>query len=263
MTKGARISLEGLKKRAHIAGSIGKKDRHSKVCTSKGPRDRRVRLSANTAIQFYDVQDRLGYDRPSKAVDWLMEKAKTAIDALAELPPRRGEQSLQHPQFCNDQDLNANPIYDSSLFHIPVSMALSSVHFQNSAADQNSGYPYLSTQSFHHSDIPSAYQTINSASSPLLFDAAASSHWPEMSQSQKMIDWDSDTSNGIQGLVFDSLSLPLQEPVHRQNQFFYEREPLQSTDSALISTWMNPHVSIIKDQDTMIEPKESPGIALS
>nr|GMC50784.1 transcription factor TCP4 [Ipomoea batatas] len=66
--------------------STGRKDRHSKVCTAKGPRDRRVRLSAHTAIQFYDVQDRLGYDRPSKAVDWLMKKAKPAIDELAQLP---------------------------------------------------------------------------------------------------------------------------------------------------------------------------------
>ncbi|MED6170553.1 transcription factor [Stylosanthes scabra] len=70
----------------HIVRSTGRKDRHSKVCTAKGPRDRRVRLSAHTAIQFYDVQDRLGYDRPSKAVDWLIKKAKAAIDELAELP---------------------------------------------------------------------------------------------------------------------------------------------------------------------------------
>ncbi|GMH07289.1 hypothetical protein Nepgr_009129 [Nepenthes gracilis] len=71
----------------HILRSTGRKDRHSKVCTAKGPRDRRVRLSAHTAIQFYDVQDRLGYDRPSKAVDWLIKKAKPVIDKLAELPP--------------------------------------------------------------------------------------------------------------------------------------------------------------------------------
>ncbi|KAJ4976948.1 hypothetical protein NE237_002054 [Protea cynaroides] len=70
----------------HIVRSTGRKDRHSKVCTAKGPRDRRVRLSAHTAIQFYDVQDRLGYDRPSKAVDWLIKKAKGAIDELAQLP---------------------------------------------------------------------------------------------------------------------------------------------------------------------------------
>ncbi|KVH89499.1 uncharacterized protein LOC112526960 [Cynara cardunculus var. scolymus] len=76
--QGEIIEVEG----GRIVRSLGRKDRHSKVCTSKGLRDRRVRLAADTAIQFYDVQDRLGYDRPSKAIDWLMKEAKTAIDAL-------------------------------------------------------------------------------------------------------------------------------------------------------------------------------------
>jgi hypothetical protein len=58
-----------------------------KLCpTTKGPWDRRVQLSVHTSIQFYDVQDWLGYDRPSKAVDWLI-KAKSTINKLAELPP--------------------------------------------------------------------------------------------------------------------------------------------------------------------------------
>ncbi|KAK3008918.1 hypothetical protein RJ639_014700 [Escallonia herrerae] len=33
-----------------------------------------------------DLEDRLGYDRPSKAVDWLINKAKNAIAKLDELP---------------------------------------------------------------------------------------------------------------------------------------------------------------------------------
>ncbi|KAL7142627.1 hypothetical protein ABFS83_08G136500 [Erythranthe nasuta] len=65
--------------RAAVAGG---KDKHSKVSTARGPRDRRLRLSPITAIQFYDVLDRLGYDRPSKAIDWLIKEAKSAIDAL-------------------------------------------------------------------------------------------------------------------------------------------------------------------------------------
>ncbi|KAI5661808.1 hypothetical protein M9H77_21131 [Catharanthus roseus] len=77
---GEIIQVQG----GHIIRATGRKDRHSKVYTAKGPRDRRVRLSAHTAIQFYDVQDRLGYDRPSKAVDWLINKAKTAIDRLSQ-----------------------------------------------------------------------------------------------------------------------------------------------------------------------------------
>ncbi|XP_051124989.1 uncharacterized protein LOC127247252 [Andrographis paniculata] len=72
---------------AAAGGGDGRRDRHSKVCTARGTRDRRVRLSPKTAIQFYDVQDRLGYDRPSKAIDWLMKEAKAAIDALQESPP--------------------------------------------------------------------------------------------------------------------------------------------------------------------------------
>ena len=66
-----------------VSRASGGKDRHSKVMTSKGLRDRRVRLSVATAIQFYDLQDRLGYDQPSKAVEWLI---KTAADAISELP---------------------------------------------------------------------------------------------------------------------------------------------------------------------------------
>ncbi|KAL7129649.1 hypothetical protein ABFS83_13G082400 [Erythranthe nasuta] len=67
-----------------VSRASGGKDRHSKVLTSKGLRDRRVRLSVNTAIQFYDLQDRLGYDQPSKAVEWLLKAAATSI---SELPP--------------------------------------------------------------------------------------------------------------------------------------------------------------------------------
>ncbi|KAK2982765.1 hypothetical protein RJ640_025181 [Escallonia rubra] len=71
-------------------------DQHNKAFTAKGLIDRRVRLTAHIAIQFYDVLDRLGYDRPSKTVDWLINKAKNAIAELDELPewnPIAGEPS--------------------------------------------------------------------------------------------------------------------------------------------------------------------------
>ncbi|OVA14499.1 Transcription factor [Macleaya cordata] len=101
---GEIIEVQG----GHIVRSTGRKDRHSKVCTAKGPRDRRVRLSAHTAIQFYDVQDRLGYDRPSKAVDWLIKKAKAAIDELAELPPWHptATTTTGNPPKSSEQDLD-------------------------------------------------------------------------------------------------------------------------------------------------------------
>lgn len=67
-----------------VSRASGGKDRHSKVLTSKGLRDRRIRLSVATAIQFYDLQDRLGFDQPSKAVEWLIN---AAADSISELPP--------------------------------------------------------------------------------------------------------------------------------------------------------------------------------
>nr|WDA53402.1 tcp transcription factor [Erycina pusilla] len=68
-----------------VSRSSGGKDRHSKVFTSKGLRDRRVRLSVSTAIQFYDLQDRLGFDQPSKAIEWLIRAASSAISQLPSL----------------------------------------------------------------------------------------------------------------------------------------------------------------------------------
>ncbi|KAK8943655.1 Transcription factor TCP3 [Platanthera guangdongensis] len=88
----------------HIVRATGRKDRHSKVCTAKGLRDRRVRLSAHTAIQFYDVQDRLGLDRPSKAVDWLIKNAKPSIDQLAQLPPWRPPDPSPAPANAGDHE---------------------------------------------------------------------------------------------------------------------------------------------------------------
>ncbi|XP_062212624.1 transcription factor PCF6-like [Phragmites australis] len=77
----------GAGSRIYRVRASGGKDRHSKVYTAKGIRDRRVRLSVPTAIQFYDLQDRLGYDQPSKAIEWLINAASTAIEKLPALDP--------------------------------------------------------------------------------------------------------------------------------------------------------------------------------
>lgn len=134
----------------HILRSTGRKDRHSKVFTAKGPRDRRVRLSAHTAIRFYDVQDRLGYDRPSKAVDWLIKKAKFAIDKLQELPPyfpiangftdpnrKTGETETEASEFDSQLQLqsaagNFAPPLES---FFPTSSATTSINFQGYPVD--------------------------------------------------------------------------------------------------------------------------------
>lgn len=60
-----------------------KKDRHSKICTARGVRDRRVRLSVGIAREFFDLQDMLGYDKASKTLEWLLNKSKKAIREIA------------------------------------------------------------------------------------------------------------------------------------------------------------------------------------
>ncbi|KAG8098416.1 hypothetical protein GUJ93_ZPchr0013g36883 [Zizania palustris] len=81
----AQTQGAGTASRIYRVKASGGKDRHSKVYTAKGIRDRRVRLSVSTAIQFYDLQDRLGYDQPSKAIEWLINAASPAIDKLPSL----------------------------------------------------------------------------------------------------------------------------------------------------------------------------------
>jgi hypothetical protein len=113
----------------HTVRSTGRKDQHSKVCTARGARDRRVRLSAHTAIQFYDVQDRLGYDRPSKAVDWLISNAKDAIDKLhhtlpAWHPAASANPSSTHPAADdNNSDDQAITVAHPGSFDFPGSTA--------------------------------------------------------------------------------------------------------------------------------------------
>ena len=76
-----------------VSRSFGGKDRHSKVCTIRGLRDRRIRLSVPTAVQLYDLQDRLGLSQPSKVIDWLLDATKDDID---ELPPLQMPQGFGH-----------------------------------------------------------------------------------------------------------------------------------------------------------------------
>ncbi|KAL1568483.1 transcription factor DICHOTOMA-like [Salvia divinorum] len=65
----------------------GKKDRHSKICTAQGIRDRRMRLSLQVARKFFDLQDMLGYDKASKTIEWLFTQSNKAIQELHSVPP--------------------------------------------------------------------------------------------------------------------------------------------------------------------------------
>jgi len=115
----SKLSSKGMK------GEVAEgKERYCKECTAKFPRDRRLRLSPSTAIRFYDVQDRLGYERPSEAIDWLMEKAKVAIEALADSPTQNQDATGKNRNFQlqnfgydyqNQQHMHDCPINSLSL----------------------------------------------------------------------------------------------------------------------------------------------------
>lgn len=66
------------------AAGASKKDRHSKINTVHGPRDRRMRLSLEIARKFFNLQDLLGFDKASKTVEWLLTKSKSAINELVQ-----------------------------------------------------------------------------------------------------------------------------------------------------------------------------------
>jgi len=76
-------------------------DRHSKIRTAQGVRDRRMRLSLDVARDFFALQDRLGFDKASKTVDWLLTQSKPAIDRLTEPSHQRcvggGNAALSSP----------------------------------------------------------------------------------------------------------------------------------------------------------------------
>ncbi|XP_076908112.1 uncharacterized protein LOC143564852 [Bidens hawaiensis] len=71
-------------KRVRKKRSAGKTDRHSKIHTAQGLRDRRMRLSLNIAHKFFGLQDILGFDKASKTIEWLFCKSKKAIDEVSE-----------------------------------------------------------------------------------------------------------------------------------------------------------------------------------
>ncbi|KAL8141851.1 hypothetical protein V2J09_014883 [Rumex salicifolius] len=79
--KGKNFS-HGSNKKATTRRVQSKGDRHTKIPTANGLRDRRMRLSLDVARQFFMLQDMLSYDKPSKTVNWLLSQAKSAIEEL-------------------------------------------------------------------------------------------------------------------------------------------------------------------------------------
>lgn len=118
-----------------VSRATGGKDRHSKVLTSKGLRDRRVRLSVSTAIQFYDLQDRLGFDQPSKAVEWLIKKAS---DAISELPSLNTSAFPPTPKHASDEERPEPEPAESDHIHSFMGAAFSNQHLTGSACSSTS-----------------------------------------------------------------------------------------------------------------------------
>ena len=74
--QGAGVSLD------RASAAAARKDRHSKICTAGGMRDRRMRLSLDVARKFFALQDMLGFDKASKTVQWLLNTSKAAIQEI-------------------------------------------------------------------------------------------------------------------------------------------------------------------------------------
>nr|UZQ19855.1 CYC-like protein RanaCYL1 [Nigella damascena] len=102
------------------------KDRHSKIVTAQGPRDRRMRLSLPIARKFFMVQDMLGYDKASKTVEWLLTKSKEAINELS--------RSVSHSKFSYTGSVKSG----SSISECEEVSALDEIATNNTSSTVNS-----------------------------------------------------------------------------------------------------------------------------
>ncbi|KEH38639.1 putative transcription factor TCP family [Medicago truncatula] len=241
MNGGEIVEVDG----GHIIRSRGRKDRHSKVCTAKGPRDRRVRLSAHTAIEFYDVQDRLGFDRPSKALDWLINKAKPAIDQLAHLPPWKPTLFKQQQQKQQNDDVSEEQSQNENEFRFVQ-------NFSNNG-NSNSFIPFQNeipeTASFRNDLKLSLQQNQNQhVQQHVLFTG----------NFDGMVTWNSgggattiDTGSGGgggDGFVFHGSSpSPVVFPavMYGQNQYLSQRGPLQSSYNPSVRAWLDAPATFV------------------
>lgn len=239
MNGGEIVEVDG----GHIIRSRGRKDRHSKVCTAKGPRDRRVRLSAHTAIEFYDVQDRLGFDRPSKALDWLINKAKPAIDQLAHLPPwkptlfKQKQQQQQNDDVSEEQNQNEN-----NEFRFVQ-------NFSNNG-NINSFIPF-------ENELPETTSISNDLKLSLQQNQHVQQHVLFAGNFDGMVTWnsgggaatiDTGSGGGGDGFVFHGSSpSPVVFPavMYGQNQYLSQRGPLQSSYNPSVRAWIDAPATFV------------------
>ncbi|PVH38026.1 hypothetical protein PAHAL_5G154500 [Panicum hallii] len=266
-----------------VRSAAGRKDRHSKVCTARGLRDRRVRLAAHTAIRFYDVQDRLGYDRPSKAVDWLIRNAKSAIDELpdrAEAPPAtEAADAAAEPAeqvtstsygFGNPggaisgvagsfvpHSVGADGVSGSvkSLFPSSSTASTTPAHdeYRGSPPDllsrTTSSQPQelcLTLQSNQHHQI---FSHVSNQNHQGMISGAGVPGWPE--HGQRMPSWHASESSAGDGRGAGNgdgymFGVQARQGLDHQSQLFSQGEPLQSSGGWASSarTWLDPLAAI-------------------
>ncbi|XP_055827427.1 transcription factor TCP17-like [Solanum dulcamara] len=187
-----------------VSRTFGGKDRHSKVCTVRGLRDRRIRLSVPTAIQLYDLQDRLGLSQPSKVVDWLLEATKQDIDTLPPLPvpPEYFTRFQQPPQedYSNVHDVQQ---LRSHLFNV------------------NSPYFNHGDQSGKNKSIASNEEPHHQEDNIFPFGNIRSSNLPGMSfNSCNYQQWEPNSNLSLGHFGHNSFSSQIDESFHDQNGNF-------------------------------------------
>ncbi|XP_062204813.1 transcription factor PCF7-like [Phragmites australis] len=263
-----------------VRSAAGRKDRHSKVCTARGLRDRRVRLAAHTAIRFYDVQDRLGYDRPSKAVDWLIRNAQAAIGELPDRPdgPPASEAAAEATEPAEQVTSTSYGFgnHGGAISGVAGSFIPHSVGTDGASGNVKSLFPSSSTASttpahdeYRGSPPDLLSRTTSSQPQELcltlqsnqhqIFSHASPNHhgmissagvpgWPE--HSQRMPSWHASeinsTGDGRGAGNGDSymFSMPPRQGLD-QSQLFSQREPLQSSGGwASARTWLDPLAAI-------------------
>lgn len=199
-----------------VSRAFGGKDRHSKVCTVRGLRDRRVRLSVPTAIQLYDLQDRLGLNQPSKVVDWLLNAAKHEIDELPplQMPPGNfglnpNEVDPSRPK-VNNNGIEFEDPNGLSRLNFLGSDSLSKPNFkeviERESQKENEGERGHGGQSSPHSSLfPRSNQ-----SSLLGFQGSSNYHWepPNISLSYLGNHGLTPQSEDVHNFMPSSLSLP-------------------------------------------------------
>ncbi|XP_074565933.1 uncharacterized protein LOC141822382 [Curcuma longa] len=100
-----------------VGRRLRRKDRHSKIVTARGPRDRRMRLSIEVASKFFQLQDMLGFDKASKTVQWLLTMSASAIRDLAAAVAT----SVVQSPYSTESSTLACEDYHSSAAHGPKS----------------------------------------------------------------------------------------------------------------------------------------------